>query len=77
MNKGQLELVSEFQKEYGFKCSTFGAASLSSRDLAVGDFEGNLIIYDLVKGTPSYQIKKAHKKCSCNVRIFGGNVHIE
>ena len=44
MNKGKLEIVSEFQKEYGFKCSTFGASSLSSRDLAVGDFEGNLII---------------------------------
>ena len=61
MNKGKLELTSEFQKEFGFKCSTFGASSLSSRDLAVGDFEGNLIIYDLVKGTPNYEIKKAHK----------------
>ena len=58
MNKGKLEIVSELQKEYGFKCSTFSVSSLSSRDLAVGDFEGNLIIYDLVKGTPNYEIKR-------------------
>ena len=76
MNKGQLELVSEFQKEYGFKCSTFGAASLSSRDLAVGDFEGNLIIYDLVKGTPNYQIKKAHKSIINAMDAIGGTGNI-
>ena len=54
MNKGKLEVVSEFNKEYGFKTSTFGASSFASRDLAVGDFEGNLLIYDLERGTPNY-----------------------
>ena len=74
MNKGKLEIVSEFQKEYGFKCSTFGASSLSSRDLAVGDFEGNLIIYDLVKGTPNYEIKKAHKSIIYSIDAVGNNI---
>ena len=76
MNKGKLELVSEFQKEYGFKCSTFGAASLSSRDLAVGDFDGNLIIYDLEKGTPSFEIKKAHKSLIHAIDGIGGSGNI-
>ena len=76
MNKGKLELTSEFQKEYGFKCSTFGASSLSSRDLAVGDFEGNLIIYDLVKGTPNYEIKKAHKNIINAIDGIGGTGNI-
>ena len=76
MNKGKLEIVSEFIKEYGFKCSTFGASSLSSRDLAVGDFEGNLIIYDLVKGTPSYEIKKAHKNIINAIDGIGGTGNI-
>ena len=61
MNKGKLEITSEIQKEYGFKYNTLGVSSLSSRGLAVGDFEGNLIICHLVKGTPNYEIKKAHK----------------
>ena len=76
MNKGQLELTSEFIKEYGFKCSTFGASSLSSRDLAVGDFEGNLIIYDLVEGTPNYEIKKAHKNIINAIDGIGGTGNI-
>ena len=58
MNKGKLEVVSEFNKEYGFKTSTFRASSFASRDLAVGDFEGNLLIYDLERGTANYEIKK-------------------
>ena len=76
MNSGKLELCSEFNKEYGFKCSTFGASSFASRDLAVGDFEGNLIIYDLEKGTPSYEVKKAHKSIINAMDAIGGTGNI-
>ena len=76
MNKGKLEVVSEFHKDYGFKCSTFGAASFASRDLAVGDFEGNLMIYNLEKGTPSFEIKKAHKSIINAMDGIGGTGNI-
>ena len=76
MNKGKLDLTSEFIKENGFKCCTFGTSSFASRDLAVGDFEGNLIIYDLEKGTPSFEIKKAHKSLIHAIDGIGGSGNI-
>ena len=70
--EGKLELFSEFLKPNGFKCSTFGSSSFSSRDLAVGDFEGNLFIYDLERGSPSFEIKKAHKSIINAIDGLGG-----
>ena len=61
MNKGKLELFSEFRKEFGFKCASFGASSFAARDLAVGDFEGNLMVFDLEKGKPNYESERAKK----------------
>jgi WD40 repeat protein len=76
LNQGKLELVNEFNKEYGIKCCTFGASSFTSRELACGDYEGNLTIYDLEKGQPSYTIKKAHKSIINAIDGIGGTGNI-
>lgn len=76
MNKGKLELFSEFRKEFGFKCASFGASSFATRDLAVGDFEGNLMVFDLEKGKPNYEIKKAHKSIINALDAIGGTGNI-
>ena len=72
--KGKLELESEFIKENPFKCCSFGASSFTSRDLAIGDFEGNFQIFDLEKGTPNYEIKKAHKSIIYTIDAVGGEL---
>ena len=71
--KGKLELESEFIRENPFKCCTFGASSFTLRDLAIGDFEGNLQMFDLEKGMTNYEIKNAHKSVIYNIDAFGGN----
>lgn len=76
MNRGQLEIVKEIKKDYGFKCCSFGASSFSNRELAVGDFEGNLQIYDLEKGMTTYDIKKAHKTIINSMDAIGGTGNI-
>ena len=72
--KGKLELESEFIRENAFKCCSFGASSFASRDLALGDFEGNFQIFDLEKGMPNYEIKKAHKSIIYSIDAVGNNI---
>ena len=72
---GKLELFSEFLKSNGFKCMTFGSSSFASRDLAVGDFEGNLYVYDLERGSPSFEMKKAHKLIINAIDGIGGSTN--
>ena len=61
LNLGKLSIESEYIQNYPSKCCTFGISSFSSRDLALGDFDGNLSVIDLEKGEFNYEIKKAHK----------------
>lgn len=75
MNQGKLDLVSEINKEYGFKCCTFGASSFTNRELAVGDYEGYLSIFDLEKGEPSFKVK-AHKSIINGIDGIGGTGNI-
>ena len=75
LTKGKLDLESEFVKENPFKCCSFGASSFASRDLALGDFEGNFQIFDLEKGMPNYEIKKAHKSIIYAIDAVGGNMN--
>ena len=75
LTKGKLDLESEFIKESAFKCSSFGASSFSSRDLAIGDFEGNFQIFDLEKGATNFEIKKAHKSLIYTIDAVGGNLN--
>ena len=73
--KGKLDLESEYIKENGFKCSSFGASSFASRDLALGDFEGNFQIFDLEKGVHNYEIKKAHKSTIYSIDAVGKSLY--
>lgn len=75
LKKGKLELESEYKKENGFKCCSFGASSFASRELAIGDLEGNFQIFDLEKGVPSYEIKKAHKSTIYSIDAVGKNIY--
>ena len=73
--KGKLDLESEYIKENGFKCCSFGASSFASRDLALGDFEGNFQNFDLEKGVPNYEIKKAHKSTIYSIDAVGKSLY--
>jgi len=75
MNSGKLDLLTEFNKEFGFKCCTFGASSFTRREIACGDYDGNLIIYDLEKGEPSFQVK-AHKSIINAIDGIGGTGNV-
>jgi hypothetical protein len=75
MNSGNLELVTEFIKDSGFKCATFGASSFSNREIAVGDYDGNLSIFDLEKGQASFKVK-AHKSIINAIDGIGGTGNI-
>jgi len=71
MNSGKLELLTEFIKDFGFKCCTFGASSFTNREIACGDYDGNLSIFDLEKGEASFKVK-AHKSIINNIDGIGG-----
>ena len=84
MNQGKLELVNEvninithkqFNKEIGFKCASFGASSFSKREIAIGDYEGYLNIFDLEKCQSSYNVK-AHNSIINNLDAIGGTGNI-
>lgn len=75
MNQGKLELINEFIKESGFKCSTFGASTFTNRELACGDYDGNLHIFDLEKGQSSFSVK-AHKSIINSIDGIGGTGNI-
>lgn len=51
-----MELLADYEKEYGIKCGTFKASPVSVRDVATVDYKGKLIIYDIEKGKPKYTI---------------------
>ena len=73
--KGKLDIESEYIKENGFKCCSFGASSFASLDLALGDIEGNFQILDLEKGVPNYEIKKAHKSTIYSIDAVGKSLY--
>jgi hypothetical protein len=50
LNKGSLELLSNFEKTHGIKNGTFKASPVSIRDVATVDYKGMLNIYDIEKG---------------------------
>ena len=56
LNQGQLELLSDWEKEEGIKCGTFKASPVSIRDVATVNYKGKLVIYDIEKGAPKYQV---------------------
>ncbi|XP_059077700.1 dynein axonemal assembly factor 10 isoform X2 [Cryptomeria japonica] len=58
LSGSELNEVAKVEKSCSFKCGTFGASSLVERQLATGDFKGNLHIWDLEKmGIPVFHVK--------------------
>lgn len=47
LSSGDLEVISETVTPHGLRCATFGASSLSQRQIATGDHVGRLVVYDL------------------------------
>jgi len=60
LEKTELKKIYETEKPAGFKCSTFGISPSGAQHLSIGDFDGNLIIFDLEKCAVNFQTK-AHK----------------
>eukprot|EP01084_Bolivina_argentea_P155961 271769_1 len=65
--KESLELQKRETKPSGFKCGTFGQSynkeNVSSQQLATGDFNGTLSIWDLEKlNKPIFEVENAHQK---------------
>jgi WD repeat-containing protein 92 len=71
LKKGTLELTAEFPKDYGIKQATFGASSLSVRDISMVDFKGCLDIYDIEKGKSKYHVQ-AHTGIANTIDGIGG-----
>jgi WD40 repeat protein len=54
----KLQLITEAEMKDGLKCCTFGAASYENRQLATGDYAGNLSVWDLESlKTPVFSVK--------------------
>ena len=47
MGPKELKLLGEGTSKKTIKCGTFGASSLEDRQIATGDFEGRLCVWDL------------------------------
>ena len=60
---GDKDLTSVEEKEVrpaSIKCCTLGASGLREPQVATGDFEGKLEVYDLDTMKPTYTVKGAH-----------------
>ncbi|KAJ7520737.1 hypothetical protein O6H91_19G020400 [Diphasiastrum complanatum] len=58
LDGNELNKLKEVEKPFSFKCGTFGASSLVDRQLATGDFKGNLQIWDFEKlSSPVYHVQ--------------------
>lgn len=56
----ELKLQKEVEKKTSFKCGTFGASGLAERQLATGNFEGYLQLWDLEHTDKAIMDVKAH-----------------
>ncbi|KAJ3112854.1 WD repeat-containing protein 92 [Phlyctochytrium bullatum] len=66
LNEGKAELTKEAEKAHAFKCGTFGASSVRSRNLAVGDFSGLLSVFDLERlEVPVFEVQAHDTIINC------------
>ena len=56
LERGKLNLVKSFGKEFGIKSGTFKASPISTRDVSVVDYKGKLLIYDIEYGKEKYKV---------------------
>ncbi|KAI5611585.1 WD repeat-containing protein 92, partial [Silurus asotus] len=72
VQQGDVQLVKEIEKPKPIKCGTFGATSLQQRHLAMGDFDGNLHVWNLeASEDPVYSVK-GHKEIINCIDGVGG-----
>lgn len=71
LNSGDLDLVTEFESKSSFKCGSLGAAR--SQQLAVGDFDGKMKIFDLERPTEPIFQTEAHCGIVNSIDAIGGS----
>ena len=54
IERGKINKVQEWEKEFGLKSATFKASPVSIRDMACVDYKGKLLIYDIETGKEKY-----------------------
>lgn len=69
-----LASISSVESGSGFKCSTFGASSISDPQLATGGFDGKLQLWDLEKPKTPVWDAQAHASIVNGIDGFGGQV---
>jgi WD40 repeat protein len=75
LDGSKLKLISEAEVKDGIKCCTFGAASYETRQLATGDYGGNISVWDLEKlSTPTFSVKGHTSIINCIDGIGGLNI---
>ena len=72
LNKGNLELVREFERPNPLKCGSFGASKLRNTHMTVGDFAGKMSIYDLENAGKAVYEVDAHKEIINSIDAIGG-----
>ena len=68
----ELKLVAEYERKAAIKCGTFGASGLMERQLATGNFEGRLQIWDMERPQNAVFDVQAHASIVNMVDGCGG-----
>ncbi|XP_077299935.1 dynein axonemal assembly factor 10 [Arctopsyche grandis] len=74
VKEGTLQPSRQREHPNALKCCTFGASSHTSRQLATGDFQGNLDIWDLEDLSTVYSAKDHKDMINC-IDGIGGNAN--
>lgn len=72
LSKGKCEKLHQVEKPKGFKCATFGAASIEERHICTGDYGGKLAVWDLNNTQKPIWEVQAHEKIVNAVDGCGG-----
>jgi|TARA_B110000305_G_C19242659_1_gene540686 hypothetical protein len=56
LERGKLNKIHDFQKDFGIKAGTFKASPIATRDVSVVDYKGKLLIYDIEYGKCKYEV---------------------
>lgn len=75
LEAGRLKTVTTSEQPHGLKCATFGASTLEQRNVAVGDFAGNVSIFDLEDAArPVWSVKGHDTLVNCIDGCGGLNI---
>jgi len=71
--QSQLQLISDIEKPKAIKCGTFAASSLAERQIATGDFDGRLQVFDLKDMNSAVYTATGHKDLINCIDGVGGS----